>query len=114
MATVVELARLRDMIAEPDQGDGWTDERLESFISRTLNTNGTTNLRAAAGEIWGAKAAELAELVDVTEASSSRRNSQYFDHARKMADSYAASAVDPGVAASNRTRSIAMRRPTRG
>lgn len=113
MATVQELARLRDMIAEPDQADGWDDARLEAFIARTLNANGTTNLRAAAGEIWEAKAAELAELVDVTESSSSRRNSQYFDHAQKMANQYAASAVDVTIT-STRTRSVAMRRPTRG
>lgn len=114
MATVQELARLRDMIAEPDGAEGWDDARLESFIANTLNTNGTVNLRAAAAEVWGAKAASLAELVDVTESSSSRRNSQVFEHARKMADSYAAGVVDPAVVASQRTRSVAMRRPTRG
>lgn len=113
MATVEELARLRDMIAEPDQADGWTDERLESFITRTLNANGSVNLRAAAAEVWGAKAAELAELVDVTESSSSRRNSQYFDHAQKMAASYASAVTDP-TSTVGRMRSIAITRPTRG
>jgi hypothetical protein len=114
MATVQELARLRDMIAEVDDTDGWDDATLETYINQTLNTNGTTNLRAAAADVWAAKAAKFSELVDVTESSSSRRNSQIFEHARKMADSYAASAVDPGVVASRRTQSIAMRRPTRG
>jgi len=113
MATVEELARLRDMVGEPDQEDGWTDERLESFLARTLNANGTVNLRAAAAEVWGAKAAQLAELVDVTEASSSRRNSQVFDHAQKMALQYASAVTDP-TSLVGRTRSVAMRRPARG
>jgi hypothetical protein len=113
MATVAELARLRDMINEPDDTDGWDDTRMESYISLTLNSDGSVNLRAAAGEIWSVKAGELAELVDVTESSSSRRNSQYFDHAKQMAAQYRGSVVDP-TSTIGRTRSVAMRRPTRG
>ena len=113
MATVAEFARLRDMINEPDIADGWTDEKLESYIAATANADGTPNLRAAASDIWAAKAASLAELVDVTESSSSRRNSQVFDHAQKMAAAYGSGVTDP-TNTTGRTRSIAMRRPTRG
>lgn len=113
MATVAELARLRNMIAEPDGSEGWSDARLEEFIAAALNADGTTNLRAAAAEIWEAKAADAAELVDVTESSSARRNSQYFDHAQKMAMSYRGSGVDV-TSTANRPSSVAIRRPTRG
>lgn len=113
MATVAELARLRDMINEPDSEDGWTDERLENILTYTANTNGAVNLRSAAAAVWEAKAAEAAELVDVTESSSGRRNSQYFDHAQKMAAQYGSSVTDP-TSTVGRTRSVAMRRPTRG
>jgi hypothetical protein len=113
MATVAELARLRDMISEPDLADGWTDDRLEAILVRTANSNGTVNLRAAAADVWEAKAAEASELVDVTESSSSRRQSQYFDHALKMAAQYGSSATDP-TNTTGRPRSVAMRRPTRG
>lgn len=113
MATVAELARLRDMIDEPDATDGWSDEKLENYVAATANTDGTPNLRAAAAEVWGVKAASLAQLVDVTESSSSRRNSQVFDHAQKMAAAYGQAVTDP-TNLTGRTRSIAMRRPTRG
>lgn len=114
MATVLELARLRDMINEPDQENGWDDERLESFIARTTNANGSVNLRSAAAEIWEAKAAAASELVDVTESSSSRRQSQYFDHASKMAARYRDPLPSDPTATTGRTRSIAITRPSRG
>lgn len=113
MATVAELARLRDMINEPDDTDGWTDERLNDILVYTAYANGSLNLRRAASTVWEAKAAGLAELVDVTEASSSRRNSQVFDHAQKMAAQYGDAVTDP-TSTVGRSRSIAMRRPTRG
>jgi hypothetical protein len=101
------------MINEPDDTDGWDDPKLEAYLTSTANADGTVNLRAAAAEVWGAKAAGLAELVDVTESSSSRRNSQVFDHAQKMAAAYGQAVTDP-TNTTGRTRSIAMRRPTRG
>lgn len=112
MATVAELARLRDMINEIDNTNGWTDERLETYLTQT-STGDVINLRAAASAIWEAKAAEAADLVDVTESSSSRRLSQFFEHAQKMAAQYGATTT-PTVTTSTRPRSTAMRRPTRG
>lgn len=114
MATTQELARLRRLISEEDNTNGWTDERLEEIFAQTANTDGTLNFRAAAKEVWEGKAAELAELVDVTESSSSRRNSQYFDHAQKMAAQFG-DATDPvRTAAESRPRSTKMTRATRG
>jgi hypothetical protein len=113
MATVAELARLRDMINEPDSEEGWMDERLETYIAQTVNANGSLNLRAAAAAIWEAKAAEAAALVDVTESASSRRNSQFFEHAQKMAAQYGVPVTDP-TSPSTRMRSLRIVRPTRG
>lgn len=114
MATTAELARLRRLVDEPDNTNGWTDEKLEEVFAQTANKDGSLNFRAAAREVWEGKAAALAALVDVTESSSSRRNSQYFDHAKKMAEAYS-DAVDPTVvAALSRPRSTKMVRPTRG
>lgn len=114
-ATVAELAQLRDMIDEPDLEGGWSDERLELFIENNRNTNGSTNLRQAAWRIWETKAAESSELVDVTESSSSRRNSQAFEHALKMANQFAVTSADPAVTAlADRPRSTRIVRPTRG
>ena len=114
MATAAELARLRRIIDEPDNSNGWTDEKLEEIFAQTANKDGSLNFRAAAREVWEGKAASLAALVDVSESSSSRRNSQYFDHAQKMVAAYS-DATDPAVvAAQTRPRSTKMVRPTRG
>jgi len=115
MATPAELALLRDMTSEPDNGDGWTDEKLEVFIEASRNTNGTLNLRAAAGKVWEAKAASLTELTDVAESGSSQRLSQAFDHAVKMAGLFGATDDDPTlVAAAGRIKSNKLIRAPRG
>ena len=114
MATVEELVQLRDMVDEPDLEGGWTDERLELFIENSRNTDGSTNLRRAAGRVWEAKAAEASNLTDVTESASSRRNSQVFEHALKMASQFTETATDPTLAAlAQRPRSTKIVRPTR-
>lgn len=113
MATPAELARLRDMVNEPDDAGGWTDEDLDAIILATANKDGSTNLRAAAAAVWEAKAAKWVTLTDVTESGSSRRNSQAFEHARKMADTFGATAPDPSLVASTRPRSTRMTRATR-
>lgn len=114
MATPAERARLRDMVNEPDSAGGWTDEDLDAVIANTVNKDGSLNLRAAAAEVWEAKAAKWVTLTDVTESGSSRRNSQAFEHARKMADAFGTTAPDPSVvAASTRPRSTRMTRAAR-
>lgn len=114
MATTAELTTLRGMIDEPDIEGGWNDERLELFIENNRNLNGTTNLRQAAARIWEVKASEAQALVDVTESTSSRRNSQVFDQALKMANQFALTSADPTLAAlADRPRSTKMVRRTR-
>lgn len=63
--------------------------------------------RLTAGSLWRSLAARYHKLSDITEAGSSRKNSQVFDHALKMAAIF-----DPGndgednVLAPSTTRSI--------
>jgi hypothetical protein len=115
MATPAEIAQLRDMINELDDTNGWTDEKLEEIIDRTLKADGTVNLRRAAGEIWEAKAGSFATLNDVTESGSSRRLSQTFDHYMKMAALFGSTDEDPIAAAlASRPVSEKIVRPTRG
>lgn len=113
MATAQELASLRDMVSEPDTTNGWTNERLEAVIAETLS-GGATDLRAAAATIWERKAAGLTILSDTTESGSSRRNSQVFEHAMKMATLYGAKTEAEIAAQELRPRSTKMTRATRG
>lgn len=78
MATAQELATLRDYINEPDDENGWTEEKLEAY----LTTYGS--LYRAAGAAWSVKASGYAELVNVSESGSSRSLGDLFDRARNM------------------------------
>lgn len=82
MATAAELLALRVLLSEPDDTDGWTDERL----SELLSGNDTINGAAAAG--WGIKAGEYAELVNVSESGSSRSLGDLQKKALEMAGYY--------------------------
>jgi hypothetical protein len=82
VATEAEIAQLRDLIAEPDGSNGWTDEKISDYIDRALSVNG------AASAVWGAKAAGYATAVDVSESGSSRKLSDLFSNAIKLRDFY--------------------------
>lgn len=115
MATPAELARLRQLIDELDPDGEWPDELLETILDETANADGSVNLRKAASEIWESKAATFISLVDVAESGSSRRNSQAFDHAQKMAAMFRVGSEDPTlVVVGDRPQSQKIVRPTRG
>lgn len=82
MATQAEIAELRDLIAEPDDSNGWTDERLGAYIDRAQTLNG------AASAVWGSKAASLSTMVNVSESGSSRSLGDLFKNASAMRDYY--------------------------
>lgn len=82
MATPEEVLRLRDYVAEPDDTNGWTDYRLETYIDEA------TNLYNAAAAIWGVKAGLHAGLVNVAESGSSRSLSDLFKQAESMRKHY--------------------------
>lgn len=76
MANNDDYLRLRRMTGEVDS-DTYTDTDLEYFIEQA---GGDLNLAAA--RIWGEKSSAYADLVDITEAGSSRKNSDLFAHAQ--------------------------------
>ena len=83
MATVDQIAELRDLVAEPDDANGWTDEKLGNLI------DASDSLNAVASQIWSRKAAMYATLVDVSESGSSRKLSDLHKNALAMGAFYA-------------------------
>lgn len=82
MAEPADIVRLRLLIGEPDDTTPWTDDVLAGII------DGADDLNTAALEVWEAKAASAASMVDTTESGSSRRMSQLHDQALKMVGYY--------------------------
>lgn len=79
MATAAEVNALRLLIAEPDDSNGWTDQKLSALLDAGATQN------AIASEIWTSKAATFAGLVDVSESGSSRKLSDMHKQALAMA-----------------------------
>lgn len=88
--------QLRRATGENDEDSTYENTDLDFYLDEA---EGDINLAAAA--IWREKASNYAELVDIQEAGSSRKNSVLYDHAVKQAEWYAGggeSDVDePGV-----------------
>jgi hypothetical protein len=82
VAAAIDIAELRDMLNEPDDTNGWTDQKLSDLIDYWPTLNGA----AASG--WTAKAARYSELVNVSESGSSRSLGDLFERALKMAKYY--------------------------
>jgi hypothetical protein len=76
------------------EDDTYSDTQLEVLLDEV---GGDLNL--AASRIWGEKASDYADLVNITEAGSSRSNSDLFKHAREQSDYYNSISGD-GVVAS--------------
>ena len=87
MATDAQIAALRLMVGEPDDVEPWTDAALSAII------DAAASMEAAALTVWEGKAANASSFVDITESGSSRRMSQIFDQATKMAAYYRGLAV---------------------
>jgi hypothetical protein len=114
MATATDWARLRQLINEPDDTNGWTDVRLDAVLVETANPDGSLDFRAAASAAWSEVAASYVSLVNISENGSSRSSSQQFDHATKMATLFATSTSDDtGDNSLRRPRSNRIVRPTR-
>ena len=103
MATTEEIAAVRDMIGEPDDTNGWTDDKIAEFI------DATTSLNLAAGNIWSSKAAKYSTMVDISESGSSRKMSGLLDNALKLSKSFR----DAEVAQDNDVDPLANRPRTR-
>jgi hypothetical protein len=103
MATEAQIAQLREMIAELEDVDPYSDETLGAQI------DAATSMEALASSLWQAKAAQYAGLVNVSESGSSRALSDLHKNALAMARSYRD--VDPAGATSQQgTRISKLRR----
>jgi hypothetical protein len=89
MASQEDIAALRDYINEPDDTNGWTDEKLGAII------DGEATLNAAAGKVWILKAGQFSTLVDVAESGSSRKLSDLMKNAQAMGGYYNGLDPDP-------------------
>jgi hypothetical protein len=106
VATAIEIASLRQMIAEEDAGSSdFSDDDLEMVIDADPG-----NLRLAAAVIWEQKAAAAAALVDTTESGSSRRLGSLYNNYLAMAKQYRAA---PIVADAEQVRNATSRRIVR-
>lgn len=104
MPTNDDLLRLRRMTGEYDPESDYTDTDLDIFIAEA---NGDLNDAAAA--IWGEKASNYADLVNISEAGSSRSNSDLFEHATAQQQYFAsrgAAAAATAPSGSSTTRPI--------
>lgn len=82
MATPETYERLRMLTGETDS-DRFTDVDLDQFLTDAQN-----DLNAAAAAVWRAKMNEYADLVDTSEAGSSRADSILYTRAKEMAAYY--------------------------
>lgn len=85
MAEQDVLDRLRRMTGETEDNKGYTDTQLVAILAENGNS-----LNLAASVIWGEKASDYADLVNISEAGSSRSNSDLFKHASEQADRFRA------------------------
>jgi hypothetical protein len=91
MATNDDYLRLRRMTGEVGSKT-YADTDLDEFIT----TNGG-DLNLAASEIWREKASAYADLVNMSEAGSSRSNSDLFAHAKQQEETYLAASSGGSV-----------------
>ena len=102
-----DIRRLRSAIGEVGSTE-YSDSLLRALLLRNDN-----DVNQTAADIWGEKAAAYAELVDVSEAGSSRKLSQLYDRAIAQAGKYQglAGETDVTVILSNRPRTRPIVRP---
>lgn len=100
MATAEQIARLRRMTGEVEPDSTYTDQQLGD----TIDEVGELNL--AASRVWGEKASMVADLVNISEAGSSRSNSDLFKHAKDQQAYYAGLSGDGATPGSSTTRRI--------
>jgi len=89
MATLEEIADVRQNIHEPDDDD-WTDENIIVLVD-------AHGVNKASAIIWRKKASGYAELVNVSEAGSSLAMSDLHKQALRMAEAFEeAASLDGG------------------
>lgn len=101
MATEAQIAEVRDYIAEPDDTNGWTDEKVGTYIDAAANTH------IAAANIWSAKATKYSTLVDVSESGSTRHLGSLLDNALRLSKQFRTSGQEIVVTTAESTFVIA-------
>lgn len=99
MATGEQIAELRRKTSEPDETT-YNDATLGQMI------DGAGSVDEAASEVWQEKASMYSELVDISEAGSSRKNSQLMQNALEMARYYGSASSEELVQSAPRTSPI--------
>lgn len=95
MATPDAIARLRQVIGDTDLSDAQLGAIIDEFDG---------DLDASSRWVWRMKAAGYVTVVDVAESGSSRKLSDMFDHALKMASFDGDGDGEPGVTPVGKTR----------
>lgn len=109
------LTQLRLLISEPAASTTWPDARIEAMAPLALLPDGSYDVRVFASVLWDAKAADMVELVRVSESGSTRDMQQAFEHALKMAERFRAPSPTPeSPARPAAPRSVPIVRPERG
>lgn len=103
MANNDEYLRLRRLTGETQDKENYSDADLDLFINEAGG-----DLNAAAAAIWREKAGMHADLVDTSEAGSSRKNSDLFKNATAQAQYFEglAGGTTVAVGESSTTRRI--------
>ena len=106
MATYTPEVRmqLRVLIGDTEEPRTFSDTEIDSMLTATAG-----DVRAAASGYWYAKAVGYSEMVDISEAGSSRKNSDLFKNAMSLAQQYDDSTGDAGIATTSTTRRIVRR-----
>ncbi len=98
MANAADIARLRELISEPDDNEPrFSNARL----SEEIDLQGS--VVSAAASMWRLKAAEAADLVNTSEAGSSHSFSELHKNALRMAAHFDSMPTD-GTSGTRRTR----------
>lgn len=90
MATTEEIASLRIFMADAD-GETYTDEVLAAVI------DSSGGVKSAASDLWVARAASYASLVNVSESGSSRSLGDLHQNALRMAKEFSDDASEATV-----------------
>lgn len=99
--TIMQLRRLLNDVVAPYK---YSDVELDNYL-----TENDDNVKKTASQIWYMKAAEYSSSVDISEAGSSRKNSDLFKNALMLAKQYDADDGEPApddVVAPSTTRRI--------
>ena len=99
MATPAEIAEVRVNTQELVDTAPYTDQ----FIGDLIDAHGVTE---AEHKIWIAKRNTMANLVDISEGGSSRKNSQLFEAYSKIVAGYEDDGTSPSGRRAPRTRAI--------